>query len=94
MSPSQSNVKYHLYSNVIRIDSDIIVVAMQVGQEGENKGARDFSRWVTDNVNPTLVDASRQNAKKVKLKLGPDNKVCAIITETHQEQADQRGEGR
>ncbi len=83
----------HLIEVERPIDSHIIVEALQVGQEGENKGARDFSRWVIDNVNPTLVDASRQNAKKVKLKLGPDNKVCAIITETHQEQADQRGEG-
>ena len=76
------------------VDPDVLVAALKVGQAGESKGARDFNRWVTDNVNPTLVDARRQKAKKVKLKLGPNNEVYAIITETHQEQADQRGEGR
>lgn len=75
------------------VDPFVLVAALKVGQVGESTGARDFNRWVEENVNPTLVDAGRQKAKKVTLKLGPDNKVYAIITETHQEQADQRGEG-
>lgn len=76
------------------VDPYVLAAALMVGQAGESTGARDFNRWVADKVNPTLVDARRQKAKKVTLKLGPNNEVCAIITETHQEQADQWGEGR
>jgi ATP-dependent Clp protease ATP-binding subunit ClpA len=70
------------------VDPFVLAAALMVGLAGESTGARDFNRWVADKVNPTLVAANRQKAKKVTLKLGPNNEVCAIITETHQEQAD------
>lgn len=65
---------------------DVLQAAVKVAKAGESAGARDFKRWVADDVNPVLVQAGRQGATKLKLGLGPDGKVYATITETRDEQ--------
>ena len=65
------------------IDAEVLQEVIRVGMAGESKGARDFHRWVAEHVNPALVSAKRQNAKKIKLVLGGDGKVYATITEAH-----------
>ena len=65
------------------IDAEVLKEVIRVGMAGESTGARDFHRWVAEHVNPALVSAKRQNAKKIKLVLGGDGKVYATITEAH-----------
>ena len=67
------------------MDPEVLKAVIRVAQAGDSTGARDFKRWVTEYVNPALVDAKRQNAKKVKLILGPDGKVYATITQSRDE---------
>lgn len=67
------------------VDPEVLKAVIRVAQAGDSTGARDFKRWVTEYVNPGLVDAKRQNAKKVKLILGPDGKVYATITQSRDE---------
>lgn len=67
------------------VDPEVLKAVIRVAQAGDSTGARDFERWVTEYVNPALIAAKRQNAKKVKLILGPDGKVYAPITQSRDE---------
>lgn len=66
---------------VEHVHPDVLKAALRVSKAGESSGARDHNRWVVDHVNPALVAAKRQQAKKIKLVFGGDGKVYATITE-------------